>query len=140
MNAARLSQRLLAEALGTTLLLATVVGSGIMAERLAGGNSALALLGNTLPTGAMLVVLVTMLAPISGAHLNPAVSLAMLADKCAGIASTGAEYVTAVDPSCLLHIEGGLSRSGSAVRAVHLADILAAQTPAPAAGSAAAPR
>lgn len=70
-----LTQRLVAEALGTALLLATVVGSGIMAERLAGGNGAIALLGNTLPTGAMLAVLITMLAPISGAHLNPAVSL-----------------------------------------------------------------
>jgi glycerol uptake facilitator-like aquaporin len=70
-----LPQRLLAESLGTALLLATVVGSGIMAERLAGGNGAIALLGNTLPTGAMLVVLITMLAPISGAQLNPAVTL-----------------------------------------------------------------
>ncbi|MGE0023360.1 MAG: aquaporin [Hyphomicrobium sp.] len=75
MSAASLPQKLAAEALGTALLLAAVVGSGIMAERLAGGNGALALLGNTLPTGAMLVVLITMLAPISGAHLNPAVSL-----------------------------------------------------------------
>lgn len=71
-----LGRKLAAEALGTALLLATIVGSGIMAERLAGGNMAIALLGNTLPTGAMLVVLITMLAPISGAHLNPAVSLA----------------------------------------------------------------
>lgn len=69
-----LSQRLAAEALGTGLLLATVVGSGIMAEALAGGNVALALLGNTIPTGAILVVLITMLGPISGAHFNPAVS------------------------------------------------------------------
>jgi len=68
------SQRLGAEFLGTAFLLATVVGSGIMAERLAGGNVALALLGNTLPTGAMLVVLITMLGPISGAHFNPAVT------------------------------------------------------------------
>lgn len=75
MNAVPLPQRLTAEALGTALLLATVVGSGIMAERLAGGNVALALLGNTLPTGAMLVVLITMLGPLSGAHFNPAVSL-----------------------------------------------------------------
>jgi glycerol uptake facilitator-like aquaporin len=58
------------------LLLTTVIGSGIMGERLAGGNEALALLANTLPTGAMLVVLITMLGPISGAHLNPAVTLA----------------------------------------------------------------
>jgi glycerol uptake facilitator-like aquaporin len=69
------AQRLLAESLGTGLLLATVVGSGIMAERLAGGNVAIALLGNTIPTGAILYVLITALGPISGAHFNPAVSL-----------------------------------------------------------------
>jgi glycerol uptake facilitator-like aquaporin len=68
------NQRLGAEFLGTAFLLATVIGSGIMAERLAGGNVALALLGNTLATGAMLVVLITMLGPISGAHFNPAVT------------------------------------------------------------------
>jgi len=73
---ASLSQRLLAEGLGTALLLATVVGSGIMAERLAGGNVALALLCNSLATGAILVVIILMFAPISGAHFNPAVSLA----------------------------------------------------------------
>ncbi len=70
------SRRLVAECLGTSLLLATVVGSGIMAERLAGGNVALALLGNTIPTGAILFVLITMLGPVSGAHFNPAVTLA----------------------------------------------------------------
>ena len=75
MSAAPLPQRLLAEATGAALLLATVVGSGIMAERLAGGNGAIVLLCNTLPTAAMLTVLITALAPISGAHLNPAVSL-----------------------------------------------------------------
>ncbi len=69
-------QKLGAEFLGTAFLLAAVIGSGIMGERLAGGNVALALLCNTLPTGAILVVLITMLAPISGAHLNPAVTLA----------------------------------------------------------------
>jgi glycerol uptake facilitator-like aquaporin len=74
-----LSRRLVAEALGTGLLVATVVGSGIMAERLAGGNMALALLCNTLPTGAILVVLITILGPVSGAHLNPAVSLVFAA-------------------------------------------------------------
>jgi glycerol uptake facilitator-like aquaporin len=73
-----LKRRLLAEALGTALLLAAIVGSGIMAERLAGGNAALALLANTLATGAMLVVLITMLGPISGAHLNPAMTLVLL--------------------------------------------------------------
>lgn len=68
-----LSRRLVAEALGTGFLVATVVGSGIMAESLT-KDSGLALLGNTLPTGAMLVVLITILGPISGAHFNPAVS------------------------------------------------------------------
>ena len=63
--------------LGTAILMATVVGSGIMAENLAGGNVAIALLGNTIPTGAILVVLITILGPISGAHFNPVVSLAM---------------------------------------------------------------
>jgi glycerol uptake facilitator-like aquaporin len=71
-----LGQRLLAEGLGTAFLLATVVGSGIMAERLAGGNVALALLCNALATGAILVVLILMFAPVSGAHFNPAVTLA----------------------------------------------------------------
>jgi glycerol uptake facilitator-like aquaporin len=69
-----LLRRLAAEALGTALLVATVVGSGIMAESLT-KDVALALLGNTLPTGAILVVLITILGPISGAHFNPAVSL-----------------------------------------------------------------
>src|SRR5712672_390223 len=67
-------RRLVAEALGTALLVATVVGSGIMAETLT-RDMAVALLGNTLPTGAILVVLITILGPISGAHFNPAVSL-----------------------------------------------------------------
>ncbi len=72
-----LHRRLSAEAVGSFFLFATVVGSGIMAERLAGGNVALALIGNTLATAAMLFVLISMLAPISGAHFNPAVSLVM---------------------------------------------------------------
>jgi len=71
-----LSRRLAAELVGTGFLLATVVGSGIMAERLAGGNVAIALLGNTIPTGAILYVLITMLGPVSGAHFNPAVTMA----------------------------------------------------------------
>ena len=69
--------RLLAEGIGSFFLFATVIGSGIMAEKLAGGNIAVALLGNTLATAAMLFVLITMLGPISGAHFNPAVSLVM---------------------------------------------------------------
>jgi glycerol uptake facilitator-like aquaporin len=71
-----LARRIFAEWLGTAFLLAAVVGSGIMAERLAGGNIALALLCNTLPTGAILVVLILIFGPISGAHFNPAVSVA----------------------------------------------------------------
>lgn len=72
-------QKLIAEFIGTLFLLATVVGSGIMAENLAGGNVALALWGNTAATGAILVVLILVFAPISGAHFNPAVTLVMLA-------------------------------------------------------------
>jgi glycerol uptake facilitator-like aquaporin len=71
-----LAQRGVAECLGTAFLLAAVVGSGIMAQKLAGGNSALALLCNTLPTGAILAVLILTFSPISGAHFNPAVSVA----------------------------------------------------------------
>ncbi len=71
----QLTKQLGAEFVGTAFLLATVVGSGIMAEALAGGNVAIALLGNTIPTGAILVVLITMLGPVSGAHFNPAVTL-----------------------------------------------------------------
>ena len=71
-----LSRRAVAEGLGSFFLLATIIGSGIMAERLAGGNSALALLGNTIPTGAILVVLILIFGSVSGAHFNPAVSLA----------------------------------------------------------------
>jgi glycerol uptake facilitator-like aquaporin len=71
-----LAQRAFCEALGTAFLLAAVVGSGIMAQKLAGGNDALALLCNTLATGAILAVLILVFGPLSGAHLNPAVSLA----------------------------------------------------------------
>jgi glycerol uptake facilitator-like aquaporin len=70
------ARRAVAEALGTAFLLAAVVGSGIMGERLAGGNVAIALLANTLATGAMLVALILTFGPISGAHFNPAVTLA----------------------------------------------------------------
>jgi glycerol uptake facilitator-like aquaporin len=72
-----LAQRGVAECLGTAFLLAGVVGSGIMAQKLAGGNGALALLCNTLPTGAILTVLILTFGPISGAHFNPAVSIAL---------------------------------------------------------------
>lgn len=72
------ARQLAAEGLGTALLLAVVIGSGIMGERLSGGSEALALLGNTLATGSALVVLITVFGPISGAHFNPAVTLAFL--------------------------------------------------------------
>jgi glycerol uptake facilitator-like aquaporin len=75
MSDVTLSRKLTAELIGTAFLLATVVGSGIMAERLAGGNVAIALLGNAIPTGAILVVLILIFGPLSGAHFNPAVSL-----------------------------------------------------------------
>ena len=68
-------QRYFAEFIGSAFLLATVIGSGIMAENLSDGNVAIALLGNTIPTGAILVVLITILGPVSGAHFNPAVTL-----------------------------------------------------------------
>jgi glycerol uptake facilitator-like aquaporin len=89
-----LPRRLAAEALGTGFLLATVVGSGIMAERLADGNLALALLANAIPTGAMLVVLITVFGPISGAHLNPAVTLALFLRRAIGAPDASA-YVAA---------------------------------------------
>lgn len=76
-----LARRLVAEFLGTTFLLATVVGSGIMGGNLAGGNVAIALLANTLATGAALVVLIMIFGPISGAHFNPVVTLASAVQK-----------------------------------------------------------
>ncbi|HET6976070.1 MAG TPA: MIP/aquaporin family protein [Pyrinomonadaceae bacterium] len=75
------AQRVVAEILGTAFLLAAVVGSGIMAERLAGANVALALLANTMATGAALLALILTFAPVSGAHFNPIVSLASLIEK-----------------------------------------------------------
>jgi glycerol uptake facilitator-like aquaporin len=89
-----LSRRLAAEAGGTALLVAAVVGSGIMAERLAGGNVAVALLANTIATGAMLAVLIVALGPISGAQFNPAVTL-VAAVRREIEASTAAFYIAA---------------------------------------------
>ena len=102
-----MARRLVGEALGTALLLATVVGSGIMAERLSDGNDGLALLANTLATGAVLPVLILIFAPISGAHLNPAVT-AVLAQRRelpfgAAIAYCGAQVVGAVIGVVLAH-------------------------------------
>jgi glycerol uptake facilitator-like aquaporin len=87
-------QRYSAEFIGTAFLLATIVGSGIMAERLSGGNAAMALLGNTIPTGAILVVLITMLRPISGAHLNPAVTFIFALRREIGVPDS-ARYIIA---------------------------------------------
>jgi glycerol uptake facilitator-like aquaporin len=96
-----LSRRLLAEGLGTALLVATVVGSGIMADRLADGNKAIALLGNTIPTGAILVVLITILGPVSGAHFNPAVTLVFAARQ-----STWRDVIPYIVVQCLGGIAG----------------------------------
>jgi glycerol uptake facilitator-like aquaporin len=87
-----IARRLAAEGLGTAFLLMAVVGSGVMAERLAGGNVALALLANTLATGAALVVLIAIFGPISGAHFNPAVTLYFVLRRELAPA-TGAAYV-----------------------------------------------
>lgn len=93
-------RRLAAEVLGTALLLAVVIGSGIMGDRLAAGNVAIALLGNTLSTGAALVVLITIFGPISGAHFNPAVTLAFAIRReirpALGFAYVGAQLAGAV--------------------------------------------
>ena len=88
------TRRLVAEMLGAALLLAIVIGSGIMGERLSGGNVAVTLLGNTLATGAGLVVLITVFGPISGAHFNPAVTLAFALKREIG-ASLAIGYVVA---------------------------------------------
>jgi glycerol uptake facilitator-like aquaporin len=90
------SRKLFAEALGTALLLAIVVGSGIMGESLAGGNTAIALLGNTLATGAGLVVLITVFGPISGAHFNPVVTLAFAARRNLSVTLASAYIVAQV--------------------------------------------
>jgi glycerol uptake facilitator-like aquaporin len=96
-----IGRRLLAEGLGTAILVATVVGSGIMAEQLAGGNQAIALLGNTIPTGAILVVLISILGPVSGAHLNPAVTLVL--------AARGATPWRDVTPYIVAQCAGGIA-------------------------------
>ena len=101
-------RRLAAEALGTLFLLATVVGSGIMAENLAGGNDAVALIGNTLATGCILAVLITMLGPVSGAHFNPAVTLSFLLRReiapGAAVAYVAVQTVAALAGVALAHL------------------------------------
>ena len=107
-----LSRRLVAEGLGTALLLAAIVGSGIMADRLASGNAGIALLCNSLATGAILYVLITILAPVSGAHFNPAVTLvfSLRREIGASLASAyiGCQLVGAVLGTILAHAMFGL--------------------------------
>lgn len=111
---------LVAETVGTLFLLATVVGSGIMAEQLAGGNAALALLGNTLATGAILVVLIFLFAPISGAHFNPAVTISFAlrgeVDAAAACAYIGAQLAGAILGVWLAHAMFDLAILQSSVR------------------------
>jgi len=121
-----LPQRAFCEWLGTAFLLAAVVGSGIMAQKLAGGNGALALLCNTLPTGAILVVLILVFGPLSGAHFNPAVTLAfalraglpwstaavyIIAQVLGGIAGAGVLYVIASGKAGF-SLAGGFASNG----------------------------
>ena len=98
-----LSRKIFAECLGTAFLLATIIGSGIMAAKLAGGNTAITLLGNTIPTGAILVVLISTLGPISGAHFNPLVSLAALVNRTM-TAKEAAAYIAAQFIGALLGV------------------------------------
>lgn len=103
-----ISRRLAAEALGSFFLLATVAGSGIMGESLAGGNAALALLGNTVATGAILTVLILIFGPVSGAHFNPAVTLAFALRReigwGAGFAYVAVQLVAAVAGVMAAHV------------------------------------
>jgi glycerol uptake facilitator-like aquaporin len=119
-------RKLVAEGLGTGLLVCTVIGSGIMADGLSGGNDGLALLANAIATGAMLVVLITILGPLSGAHFNPAVSAVMAARK--------ALSWPHVMPYALAQIAGGmlgamLANMMFALPAVQMASTLRATPP-----------
>lgn len=102
-----LIRKLAAEAIGTALLLATVVGSGIMAQQLSDGNDAVALLGNTAATGAMLYVLIALLGPISGAQFNPAVTM-LLAPKADKIPYIIVQFVAAIVGVITAHVMFGL--------------------------------
>ena len=109
---ASLSRRAVAEFIGTAFLVAAVVGSGIMGERLAGGNVAIALLANTIATGAALVALITALGPVSGAHLNPVVTLLQSLERRFGggeaLAYVVAQIAGGVGGSILAHLMFGL--------------------------------
>ncbi len=105
-------RKLAAEALGTALLVATVIGSGIMAEALSGGNDAIALLGNTIATAAILYVLITILGPVSGAHFNPAITAVFLSRGEIGaapaLAYAAAQIAGGVAGAVLAHAMFGL--------------------------------
>ncbi len=109
-----MSKRLASEALGTALLLAVVIGSGIMGERLSGGNVAIALLGNTLATGAGLVVLITIFGPISGAHFNPAVTVVFALRREIGWSAAGA-YAAAQVIGAVLGVGAAHAMFGEAI-------------------------
>lgn len=115
-------RRLVAEALGTFFLLATVVGSGIMGESLAGGNSAIALLGNTIATGAILAVLILVFGPVSGAHFNPAVTLCFALRREIGWGASGAyvlvQIAAAIAGAVVAHVmfDQSLIQSSTHVR------------------------
>ena len=98
-----ISRRLAAEFIGTMLLLATVVGSGVMAERLSGGNDAVALLGNTGATAAVLYVLISLFGPLSGAHFNPAVTL-LLAERRDRLPYVAVQIIAAILGVMLVHV------------------------------------
>lgn len=119
MGTTRVSRRLVAEALGTAFLLAAVVGSGIMGERLAGGNVALALLANTMATGAALVVLIAIFAPLSGAHFNPAVTLYFALRREIG-AGMAAAYVAVQIAGAVLGVFTAHAMFGNAILEVSL--------------------
>jgi glycerol uptake facilitator-like aquaporin len=108
-----LLRRLTAEGVGTALLLAAVVGSGIMGERLAGGNAAIALLANSLATGFVLYVLIVLLADISGSHFNPLVSVVACLDRAiapsVAVAYASAQLVGAIAGVALAHAMFGLA-------------------------------
>ncbi len=112
-----MKRELAAEAIGTALLVATVIGSGIMGQRLAGGNDAIALLGNTAATGAMLYLLITLLGPISGAQFNPVVTL-LLGERKSWLPFIAVQLIGAVAGAILAHAMFGLDliQEGTKVR------------------------